>query len=212
MLLINPANILPEKYQKHGKAVVKHLLSNFYIPRNIAMQQSNIINIMVIAILIFLAQGCGAGQLSDNKASMSDPRISGDSSLVEEVKTSDGSWKENTMKGVPHSDSNAALFEKWSGVYEPAVSSVTEKIRIYESGFSFGEKCQGAAISFIKISETDLVFEVDPKSDCGFSGWIVALSAGRPGSKVILFKAYRNIEDFHSAEYKMSITYLKSQK
>jgi hypothetical protein len=57
----------------------------------------------------------------------------------------------------------------WIGVYEPfSPRACTEPMIVYESKFSWGRDCRSVKIRIVAASETQLAFEVDPKSKCGW--------------------------------------------
>jgi hypothetical protein len=89
---------------------------------------------------------------------------------------------------------------KWVGVYDPFSRACSKDVlTIYESTFTWGD-CKKAKIHVIAASDTELAFEVDSSTKCGWAGLIVALTTPSPDSRAVSVNAYRSLEKYQMRE------------
>ena len=102
-----------------------------------------------------------------------------------------------------------AVSSKWVGAYEGLSRACSgQPLTMYPSKFSWVD-CREANVRVIAMSDTELAFEVDPKTRCGAAGLIVTLtrlSAERPGVDV---NTYRSLEKYQAKEYDLFCVYSK---
>ena len=112
--------------------------------------------------------------------------------------------KEATSK--PRNDSLA----KWLGAYEP-LSRACEKeiLTMGRANLTWGD-CKRAKTQLISVSKTELVVSVDPKANCGWAGWIVALTTPSADSRAVSVNAYRARADYQAKNSKSFCAYSKS--
>jgi hypothetical protein len=82
-------------------------------------------------------------------------------------------------------------------------------LTVYRSKFSWGD-CKEAKIRPIATSNTELAFEVDPSSKCGWAGTIVALTADPRAPRAIHVNVYRSLKDYEAKQHIAFCAYSKN--
>jgi hypothetical protein len=116
-----------------------------------------------------------------------------------------GPTTSRSISGVSGSDA----VSKWAGEYDPfSRACIADALIMHASKFSWGD-CKEAKIRVIAASDTELLFEVDPKAKCGWAGWIVGLTRPSTASRAVSVNAYRNIQDHQAGGHQVFCAYSK---
>ena len=98
---------------------------------------------------------------------------------------------------------------KWVGAYNPfSHACMPDMLTMFGSTFSWAD-CKVVRIRVITVSDTELVFEVDPKAKCGLAGWIVALTTPSADSRAVDVTAYQSLMQYETKGYDSFCAYVK---
>ena len=107
------------------------------------------------------------------------------------------------------SDASAQLPPKWIALYEGTSRACDGSRLIMKASTVSLDDCRSVKYRVVTVSETQLIFEVDPKAKCGWAEWLIALTEIPPGNVGFEVTAYRSREKQQAKEYSSYCVYMK---